>query len=795
MDYVNEDTRRYLHHTYMEHAQLQHPRPKIRRVTEQEVRNDRELVAEGSDLMDDDRRSYHDTGEFVGRTAELVNGDSSKQFFEYCDQVDGSFGPAVTRKGAKRCTRHAPPVIAHLEAFFKQCPTPNERQRMELSLQLGITVKQVKYWFQNRRTQFRSENSKRENSIIKHENDRLREENFLLRNAIEGLSCPRCGTCLSMIDLEKKQLAERYHGLSEKHSDDRGASLSVNYMINPSSHSTKPDLSCNLIEVDLAIPDHEKHHRNIGDLNGASAAVQERHSLTKKEKDMITNLAIISADEVVKLTSCNESLWIVSTGNKEETLDYEEYTLRFPQTIGPLRDGYCLTASRALATVAADAYFILDSFLDMKCWQDLFPCIITKADVGEVISSGDETTRDGALQLMFAEFQMPSPVVPTRKVYFLRFCKLVNEVTWAIVDVSVDNLRGDSPSALYGYRRRPSGCLIQRVHDGLSKVIWIEHSEFDASIHQHAYKKLVVSGKAFGAQMWLSALKMQCARHAILTTSIMSIRLVRDVECDEARAVALIMLGQQITMQLCNSVKASPRWTPITGSKSKNEERVMIRETLVNPNSISTMVVTAATSVRLPVPPCRVFNFLTDPCTRKEWDVLSLNGAMEEIIGIPTCQESGSHVSLLRPKLGDGKMFILQECRSDDFSSTLVYAPADMISINAAVREVGTTGKFVYNGKPILPSGFIIVPEGQPIEKTPGSEAERMETKGGSLMTVAFQLLISSEHPLNSTVELIQMMVALVCNTVDNIKSGLKCNCPSYEHEPTNSQTVISKEL
>lgn len=40
-------------------------------------------------------------------------------------------------------------------SFFKECPHPDEKQRLELSRRLGLETKQIKFWFQNRRTQMK----------------------------------------------------------------------------------------------------------------------------------------------------------------------------------------------------------------------------------------------------------------------------------------------------------------------------------------------------------------------------------------------------------------------------------------------------------------------------------------------------------------------------------------------------------------------------------------------------------------------------------------------------------------
>ena len=68
---------------------------------------------------------------------------------------------------------------------------------------------------------------------------------------------------------------------------------------------------------------------------------------------------------------------------------------------------------------------------------------------------------------MSADFQVPSPLVPARENYFVRYCKKHQEGIWAVVDVSLDHLR---PSSSTMARRRPSGCLIQELPNGCSKV-------------------------------------------------------------------------------------------------------------------------------------------------------------------------------------------------------------------------------------------------------------------------------------------------------------------------------------
>lgn len=66
-----------------------------------------------------------------------------------------------------------------------------------------------------------------------------------------------------------------------------------------------------------------------------------------------------------------------------------------------------------------------------------------------------------------AEFQVPSPLVPPRECVFLRYCRKQTEGFWAIVDVSMNN----HDTSEIRYRRRPSGCVIQEMSNGYSKVM------------------------------------------------------------------------------------------------------------------------------------------------------------------------------------------------------------------------------------------------------------------------------------------------------------------------------------
>lgn len=101
-------------------------------------------------------------------------------------------------------------------------------------------------------------------------------------------------------------------------------------------------------------------------------------------------------------------------------------------------------------------------------WSAVFCGIVSRAMTLEILSTGVAGNYNGALQVvlnkikhslisylilqistfisyvsplqMTAEFQVPSPLVPTRENYFVRYCKQHVDGTWAVVDVSLDSL-------------------------------------------------------------------------------------------------------------------------------------------------------------------------------------------------------------------------------------------------------------------------------------------------------------------------------------------------------------------
>lgn len=82
---------------------------------------------------------------------------------------------------------------------------------------------------------------------------------------------------------------------------------------------------------------------------------------------------------------------------------------------------------------------------------------------------------------------------------------------------------------------------------------------------------------------------------------------------------SMLKLSERMVMSFCSGVSASTThtWTTLSGSGAE-DVRVMTRKSVDDPGRPPGIVLNAATSFWLPVPPKRVFDFLRDENSRNE---------------------------------------------------------------------------------------------------------------------------------------------------------------------------------
>lgn len=707
--------------------------------------------------------------------------------------------PGNPRKRKKRYHRHTPQQIQELEALFKECPHPDEKQRGELSKRLGLDPRQVKFWFQNRRTQMKTQLERHENALLKQENDKLRAENMAIREAMRSPMCGSCGSpaMLGEVSLEEQHLCIENARLKDELN--RVYALATKFLGKPMPVLSGPMLQPNLSlpmpssSLELAvgglrglgsIPSLDEFAGGVSSPLGtvitpARATGSAPPPMVGVDRSMLLELAISAMDELVKLAQVDEPLWLPSLSGSpdKKLLNFEEYAHSFPPSVGAVKPvGYVSEASRESGLVIIDnSLALVETLMDVRRWSDMFSCMIAKATVLEEVTSGIAGSRNGALLLMKAELQVLSPLVPIREVTFLRFCKQLAEGAWAVVDVSIDGLVRDHNSGTASNagnircRRLPSGCVMQDTPNGYCKVTWVEYTEYDeASVHQ-LYRPLIRSGLAFGARRWLAMLQRQCECLAILMSPDTVSANDSSVITQEGKR-SMLKLARRMTENFCAGVSASSarEWSKLDGAAGSIGEdvRVMARKSVDEPGEPPGVVLSAATSVWVPVAPEKLFNFLRDEQLRAEWDILSNGGPMQEMANIAKGQEHGNSVSLLRASAmsaNQSSMLILQETCTDASGSMVVYAPVDI----PAMQLVMNGGDSTYVA--LLPSGFAILPDG------PSSVGAEHKT-GGSLLTVAFQILVNSQPTAKLTVESVETVNNLIFCTIKKIKTALQCD-------------------
>ncbi|KAJ0051460.1 hypothetical protein Pint_03497 [Pistacia integerrima] len=583
----------------------------------------------------------------------------------------------------KRYHRHTARQIQEMEALFKECPHPDDKQRMRLSQELGLKPRQVKFWFQNRRTQMKvrmlastlitssAQQDRTDNAILRAENETLKNENFRLQTELRNVICPNCGgpAMLGGISFEDFRL----ENARLREELDRVCCLVSRYSGRPmQTMAPAPSLIPPSLDLDMNI--YSRHFPDpmttctdmmpMQMLPETSNFPESGLVLMEEEKSLAMELAISSMDELVKMCRVNEPLWIRNNENGKEILNLEEHGRMFPWPLNLKQHSTELRteATRDCAVVIMNSITLVDAFLDaiinhpgndfISCslvqnkWMELFPSIVARAKTVQIIASG-VSGASGSLNLMYAELQVLSPLVPTREAYFLRYCQQnVEEGTWAIVDFPIDSFHENVQPSFPLYRRRPSGCVIQDMPNGYSRVTWVEHAQIEEKPVHQIFSHLVYSSMAFGAHRWLGVLQRQCERMASLMAR--NIADLGVIPSPEARK-NLMRLAQRMIRTFCVNISTSSgqSWTALSDS-SIDTVRITTRK-ITEPGQPNGVILCAVSTTWLPYSHSQVFDLLRDERRRsQQLDVLSNGNALHEVAHIANGSHPGNCISLLR---------------------------------------------------------------------------------------------------------------------------------------------------
>ncbi|XP_030544276.1 homeobox-leucine zipper protein HDG2-like isoform X3 [Rhodamnia argentea] len=665
------------------------------------------------------------------------------------------------RRKKKRYHRHTQHQIQEMEAFFKEFPHPDDKQRKELGRQLGLEPLQVKFWFQNKRTQMKTQHERHENTQLRTENEKLRADNMRYREALNSASCPNCGgpTAIGEMSFDEHHLRLENARLREE--IDRISAIAARYVGKPIGNY--PPLSSPVPPrpLDLGFGSFSGQSGVGGDVYGCGDLFRSITAPTEAEKPIIIELAVAAMEELIRMAQVGEPMWTMGLDGTSSVLNEDEYIRAFARGITTNPTGFKREASRETGVIIMNHINLVEILMDVSQWSTIFSSIVSRAMTLEVLSTGVAGNYNGALQVVTAEFQVPSPLVPTREVHFVRYCKQHSDGTWAVVDVSLDTLR---PNPAVRCRRKPSGCLIQEMPNGYSRVTWLEHVEVDHRGVHNLYRQLVGSGHAFGAKRWVATLDRQCERLASAMATHISSGDVGVITSPEGRK-SMMKLAERMVISFCAGVSASTAhtWTTLSGTGA-DDVRVMTRKSVDDPGRPPGIVLCAATSFWLPVSPKQVFDFLRDENSRSEWDILSNGGIVQEMAHIANGRDTGNCVSLLRVNSANSSqsnMLILQESCTDATGSFVVYAPVDIVAMNVVLN--GGDPDYVA----LLPSGFSILPGGSSMQS--GGEV----ASDGSLLTVAFQILVDSVPTAKLSLGSVATVNNLIACTVERIRASL----------------------
>ncbi|KAK1567531.1 hypothetical protein Q3G72_013220 [Acer saccharum] len=145
----------------------------------------------------------------------------------------------------RKYCRHTTQQIQVLESFFKDFIHPNDKQRNDRGARLGLQSRQIKFWFQNRRTQMKTQSECHYNVMLRQEHNRSQVENEMLKEAIRNPLCTKCGSLVAMsgggggeIDFEIEKL--KLENVRLKDEFNRVCMLASKFLGRPISSSESP---------------------------------------------------------------------------------------------------------------------------------------------------------------------------------------------------------------------------------------------------------------------------------------------------------------------------------------------------------------------------------------------------------------------------------------------------------------------------------------------------------------------------------------------------------------------------
>ncbi|GLJ12350.1 hypothetical protein SUGI_0189140 [Cryptomeria japonica] len=530
-------------------------------------------------------------------------GDKNSGHNEY-----GGASSTERKNLGRKHTRYTSDQVEVMEEVFKMLQHPDEKDRQELSTKLGLTSQQIKFWFQNRRTQVKVQQERTDNTNLCTENERFRLDRQALRNTLNNIRCQTCGGSNFMTEMVYEQ-----QSLALKNELLRTEIEKLNAVASSCVGRTIPLLETRADQSQMM---YSSHHEEGS--SGQNQITLPTPTCVSLDESLAMEAAQKATEEFIWMVDANEPVWVKKplADGTIEILNTNQLYGTFPQGMG-LSSNMKREGSRDTSIVSITGAELVDLFMDVNKWKKIFSLIVTRAETLQVVSQG-----------MYAELQILSPLVPTRHISFLRFSQQPTNGMWIVVDFSLENLNYSISPSVGWYHKHPSGCVIQDMPNGCSKVIWIEQGETDYRIVHKIFEQVINSEMAFGAQHWLTCLQRQYCWFKTLVDLTS--------EGDVSRT-NMIRLAQNISSQFVANISAL--------SQSSNDPIKITTRNASEVGQSSGVIVCVGTSIKLSVPPNVLFNFLGDERTASKYKLLSC-GEWKELASIGNGSDPSNCISL-----------------------------------------------------------------------------------------------------------------------------------------------------
>jgi len=125
---------------------------------------------------------------------------------------------------------------------------------------------------------------------------------------------------------------------------------------------------------------------------------------------------------------------------------------------------------------------------------------------------------------------------------------------------------------------------------------------------------------------------------------------VFDIGLSAKGATEIVKLAQRMTLNYYRGITSPSvdKWQKIQVENVAQNMSFMIRKNVNEPGELTGIVLSASTSVWLPVNQHTLFAFISHLSFRHEWDILTNDTTMEETIRIQKAKRHGNIISLLK---------------------------------------------------------------------------------------------------------------------------------------------------